>query len=338
MPKQQPPAIKTDAWAALRDSVKTAPQEWAWNGFLLLALGEAIALQARGMAPWWAFTGWLALLGLAVLAQRFINRGSRWAWAYYPLAMNAGFTFMGPSLAASNPWRADAILQAIDHKIVGENLSLRIEHWGSPFWSDAFSFGYMFFMVLLFGAMAGYLLKAERSGLARFYAGLFTLYGLGFMGYLIVPAAGPYVAMKSQFAQSIAGGWLTQFKAYVVPRGTNHMDVFPSLHIAISSYIWLSLLRDTKRLGWIVAPAVLLLWGSTIYLRYHYAIDVAAGAALGLFCFFAVARGFTPAAQVPGFTGGASLAAPPPSSPAQDGADAQERPAAEGRLMQSPQE
>ena len=54
-------------------------------------------------------------------------------------------------------------------------------------------------------------------------------------------------------------------------------DVFPSLHVAISFVVWLYAYRNSKKLFWILSPLILSLWLSTLYLRYHYLIDVVAG-------------------------------------------------------------
>src|SRR4029077_18302191 len=54
-------------------------------------------------------------------------------------------------------------------------------------------------------------------------------------------------------------------------------DVFPSLHVAISFVVWLYAYRNSKKLFWILSPLMLSLWFSTLYLRYHYLIDVVAG-------------------------------------------------------------
>jgi membrane-associated phospholipid phosphatase len=54
-------------------------------------------------------------------------------------------------------------------------------------------------------------------------------------------------------------------------------DVFPSMHVAISFVAWLYAYRNSKKLFWILSPLILSLWLSTLYLRYHYLIDVVAG-------------------------------------------------------------
>jgi membrane-associated phospholipid phosphatase len=71
--------------------------------------------------------------------------------------------------------------------------------------------------------------------------------------------------------------------------GSNGVDVFPSLHIAVPAFILaFDFLHHRKRF-WLCLVPVLFLWLSTVYLRYHYFVDVLAGfllavLALGLAC------------------------------------------------------
>jgi hypothetical protein len=257
--------------------------ELCWSLFLLIATLRATVLSVSPI-DWPLCTGWLALLAAFVWACRQIRKDGttarRWGWAYYPVAMNVAFLMLGPTIKNATPWRADALLQAIDTHLVGTNLSLRLQPWVSPVLSDLMSLGYMFFMVLLFGSLLFYLLRSPH--LERCYRGLFSVYGLGFAGYAVLPAAGPYVALADRFAVPIQGGWLTALNAQMVVTGSNQVDVFPSLHIAVSLFLWLTLLKDYRRLGVLLTPLLVLLWASTIYLRYHYCVDLIAGACLAL--------------------------------------------------------
>ncbi|MBI3857133.1 MAG: phosphatase PAP2 family protein, partial [Planctomycetes bacterium] len=66
----------------------------------------------------------------------------------------------------------------------------------------------------------------------------------------------------------------------LVARGTTGVDVFPSLHCAVTAYLLGFDFRHNRRRFWILLAPGVGLCLSTIYLRYHYAIDVAAGFAL----------------------------------------------------------
>jgi membrane-associated phospholipid phosphatase len=66
------------------------------------------------------------------------------------------------------------------------------------------------------------------------------MYLVGFAGYLLVPAGGPYIAFPEVFAYPVHGGAMTA----------------------------------------LLAPIILALVVATLYLRYHYGIDVLCGIAL----------------------------------------------------------
>jgi membrane-associated phospholipid phosphatase len=58
------------------------------------------------------------------------------------------------------------------------------------------------------------------------------------------------------------------------------------MHVAITFLVWLYAWRNSRALFWAVSPLVLSLWVSTVYLRYHYLIDVVAGLVLAPPSFF----------------------------------------------------
>jgi hypothetical protein len=270
--------------------------ESCWLAFLVGACLRATVFSSSRMA-WPLLPGWLALIVAffwACWQTRKDTAGARrWGWAYYPIAMNAAFLMLGPTIKKATAWRADDLLLRIDSYLIGTNLSQRLEPWISPALSELMSLGYMFFMLLLFGSILFYLFRSPH--LERCYCGLFSVYGLGFLGYVVLPAAGPYVALADRFSTPIHGGWLTALNEQMVSTGSNHVDVFPSLHIAVSLFLWLTLLKEHRRVGKLLTPLMLVLWVSTIYLRYHYCIDLIVGAVLALSVFWLTAVNRRPA-------------------------------------------
>ena len=60
------------------------------------------------------------------------------------------------------------------------------------------------------------------------------------------------------------------------------MDVFPSVHVAVSAYLLLFDWRHRRRrFRWFLLPC-LILWFSTLYLRFHYFVDELAGVVAAL--------------------------------------------------------
>jgi len=220
----------------------------------------------------------------------------RIAFLFYPVAMNVLFPNMRQAIPAINWGRMDAALQSIDSALVGTNLSLRLQPLAHPWLTELFSFCYfLFFPYLLFSLI--YYFCSDLAVLRKFIIGLFTVYGLGFLGYSLVPASGPYLAMADQFSVPLTGYWFTRWNAAVVAQGSNGVDVFPSLHCAVSAFF---LFFDRRHRPWrfrlYVVPCVGL-WISTIYLRYHYLIDLICGFTLAALALYLARRGDPPASE-----------------------------------------
>ena len=119
--------------------------------------------------------------------------------------------------------------------------------------------------------------------LKEFTAGLFTIYGLGFLGYSFIPAGGPYLAYHESFDVPLLAGPVTAINTWAVIHGSNGVDVFPSLHCAISFFLlFFDRTRAPLRFRIMLLPCFGIVF-ATIYLRYHYFADLVAGFALAAF-------------------------------------------------------
>ena len=284
--------VRRDARGAPRDATDTVacsssllPHELAWGAFLALVWVRVAAAQgAFGRVS----LLWLALAGataVAVLAAR--RRASLAAWRARLLAflvvMNAAYFLMGDVVAAVGGGRHDALLQRADRALFGAPLPLYLDAVGAhPLLVDLLSACYFALFPYILVSCVRYAIRAraELATAQAFYAGLFTVDALGFLGYLFVPAQGAYLDIPGAFHHALEGGWIARLNDAVVHRGTNRVDVFPSLHVAASAFM---LFFDRRHAPWryrlYLLPA-LGLWVSTIALRYHYGVDVIAGFAL----------------------------------------------------------
>ena len=245
------------------------------------------------------FLGPEALLYLAMLAVdagliAFCRRQptrARWLLRllFHPIALNVVFLHMKEAIPRIAPQRLDLALQRIDLALLGGNLSLRLESLIHPVLTEILSFCYLLFFPYLLFSLVWYFRK-DLDTLRAFLVGLFTIYGLGFLGYTLVPAWGPWVAMAEQFRVPLTGGPITRLNDLIVRLGSNGVDVFPSLHCALSSYFLFFDRRHTRWRFLLYLAPCLGLWFSTLYLRYHYFIDLLCGFALSAFALWISAR------------------------------------------------
>jgi hypothetical protein len=175
--------------------------------------------------------------------------------------------------------KVDGLLLEWDRALVGETPAIVWEPWLRPWLEDMAMGGYLFFFYYLIAGPGHYCVHDVRL-FRKCMVGLFTLYGVAFMGYTVLPAAGPHCWMT--FATPLHGPMLLDWTLKPVNVASNSIDVFPSVHAAVSLYL---LLFDWKhwrrRFWWVLAPC-LLLWFATLYLRFHYMVDLLAGGVVAL--------------------------------------------------------
>ena len=208
---------------------------------------------------------------------------------FYPVAMNAVFFTMASAVLKVTPHKCDDLLASLDRALFGATLSARAQAITTPALTEVLSFCYLLFFPYLLISWFYYAWRGLPL-LRKLMVGLFTIYGLGFLGYSLVPAGGPHLALPDEFTVPLTGWAITRFNALVVAKGSNGVDVFPSLHCAISCFL---LFFDRQHARWryrlYLVPCVGL-WLATIYLRYHYFVDVVAGFALAAFALWIANR------------------------------------------------
>jgi membrane-associated phospholipid phosphatase len=181
----------------------------------------------------------------------------------------------------------DAALIAWDQRLFGLQASVALQRFVSPPLTAWMEFAYTFHILNIPIVACFVYLARPRVRFREMMSGLLVVSFFGLLGYLLVPAIGPLYTLRHEYTVP-----LSQPLA-IVNRQIEFMDfarikrdVFPSLHVGISFVVWLYAYRNSRRLFWILAPLILSLWVSTIYLRYHYLVDVLAGLILAPLCFW----------------------------------------------------
>jgi membrane-associated phospholipid phosphatase len=169
----------------------------------------------------------------------------------------------------------DAMLLALDRRLFGETPAVTLQRLITPWLTDTLVIAYFLHLVL----PAILAVSLYRQGLGKFRAFLLAVFlagAIGSTGYLLVPATGPAVAFPELFTVPLSGRvegtLLGLIDAARAPR-----DVFPSLHVGISAITLWYARKNGRRWLWCFLPLVLGNWLATVYLRYHYLVDVFAG-------------------------------------------------------------
>lgn len=248
------------------------------------AYGTYLAAMTAGLiaAGAWGYGALYALMfgSLIWLTQRRVGaptwRNLTTELAFFAVTMNVSFQAMAGAIPAIREQRYDALLLGLESRLVGGSVNVWAERFVTPAATEFLSACYLIFFPLLLVSLLRYFFR-QKELLANFYRGLFTVYGIGFLGYALVPASGPWLAYPELFGVALDGGPITRLNQAIVVAGSNGVDVFPSLHCAVTAYILGFARRHHPReFRWLLVP-VAGLWCSTIYLRYHYLVDVLCG-------------------------------------------------------------
>ena len=174
----------------------------------------------------------------------------------------------------------DPALIAIDRKLLGVDAAVWMGQFGSPWLTRVMVFCYLsyFFAPAI---LASLIYWADRRQLFRdFLVSLCVTTLLGYTGYLLVPAVGPYIYQAELFPQRLPGVGLASQSLLISTidalKGSAR-DCFPSLHTAHTTVVLAFAWRFSRVAFAVYLPIALGLYVSTIYLRMHYAVDVAAG-------------------------------------------------------------
>jgi len=193
----------------------------------------------------------------------------------------------------------DPQLARIDAWMFGVQPTLWLQRLASPWLTDGLALAYSsyFFTPTILGVLL-YAAGRTREFRAFMLAVIAAMY-LGFLGYVLVPAIGPLYYLEGQYdaPARLAGLWFYDAAhAFMNDYRSINRDCFPSLHTAISALTlaWAWRARALHPLGrtvaWVYLPLTLALWFSTVYLRYHWVIDLIAGWALAAIVMVTVPR------------------------------------------------
>jgi membrane-associated phospholipid phosphatase len=276
--------------ATKRNDIAVLPHEWCF-GFFLALTGARLFLKG-GAAMAWSFVFLGCLAGSVVVIRWAARHPTPWRWRvrllYYPAAMGVSFYAMEYAVPLLGIPQVDAVLLAWDRALLGETPAVAWEKHLHPWLQDISMAGYIFFFYYLV-AGPGYYCIRNVPLFRKCMVGLFVLYGIGFIGYTVFPAGGPHRWMT--FQTPLHGPWLLDWTLESVNAGSNGVDVFPSIHFAATLYLLLFDWRHHRRRFWWALAPCLLLWFSTMYLRFHYFVDLLAGVIVALIA-WAAARGY----------------------------------------------
>ncbi len=197
------------------------------------------------------------------------------------------FTEFRYIIPAIRPHDLDFILIRLDNLIFGKPPSVILEKYLNPYFVDLLQICYSFFYFI--PLITGIYIISKRNFEDYDFFYFYVCYGffLSYIGYLFVPAIGPRFTLKSLYSVSIQGHFIYNTLVSIQNSVEKiHRDCFPSGHTMMVLMVLHYNFKKYRNLFWLfVIPSIFLLL-ATVFLRYHYFVDLLGGVVFYFFVIF----------------------------------------------------
>jgi len=272
-----------------------ASQDWLVLGYLVALLGALAAGRGRDrdicaqhvVVDLAVYTVVLALVRLPVLPWG----GAASSLLYRAAVLGAvlgSFFQLREILPAVSPWTEDARIYAFDLRVFGCEPALYMDRFVSPRTTEWFAFFYFFyFLILTIHVLPMLFFQRDTRLLGAFAVGVLLIFLTAHLLYLAVPGWGPYWYLRASFEHPLAGGTFWRLVREAVEAGGAQKDIFPSLHTAVPTFLAIFSYRHRNRWPFNYTWGPMAFFATqiiiaTMFLRWHYLVDVVAGVVLAL--------------------------------------------------------
>jgi hypothetical protein len=279
------------SWTSFVNSF--ASQDWLLLGYMVallvaLAFGKGTnrsACMIRVSADLGAYLFVLTLVRLQILRW-----GGTAASLLYRLTIMATllgtFFQLREILPAVSPWSLDAQIYAFDLRVFGVEPSVWFDRFVAVRTTEWFAFFYfLYFLILAVHVLPMLFLQRDERILSRFGISFLMIFLTAHLLYIVVPGVGPYSYLRSTFQHELQGPTFWPLVREAVDAGGPQKDIFPSLHTAVPTFIAIFSFRNRRlvpfKYTWpVMAFVALQIMIATLFLRWHYLVDVVAGLTL----------------------------------------------------------
>jgi membrane-associated phospholipid phosphatase len=273
------------------------------HAFLQVARWEA----TPHAALWLAFDlgSVAAVVAIAHSTREQHRRGAMLRLIHGMVTVPLAFTQVGLLIAARAGPDHASTLAAWDRALFGCDPLVAIEVFAHPLATEVLQWCYALYLITPVVAVVLLLIHADTLTLVRSQFSLLGVYYGSYLGYHIFPASGPNihnnfgapspvdipVVVRHTFTDPLPGVWQTDaIREWIFNAEVTKFDCFPSGHVAVAICCLVYAFRAKRCAGWMLLPLCLGIVLSTVWLRYHYVVDVFAGILLALVGFLVLER------------------------------------------------
>ena len=261
------------------------------TGAYLFIIGLLATVFADHIVQWWWYplTHAMLILALGMFLCKIPAQPTGWMrfvrWWYPAFLIPPIFSELQHLVHPINPVDIDAHLVAIDFALFGVHPTVWLEQCTVPWLTEYLQLAYVSFYFLPFILCVPLYRRGQFLAFRTALCALLLSYYVSYLLYFLTPAQGPRFYLADAHSLPLAGLWLTApIQTLLDTLEGIQRDAFPSGHTAIALVVLALTTRYQRHWRWpmLVMTGSLVL--STVYLRYHYVIDVLAGGLLAVFC------------------------------------------------------
>jgi hypothetical protein len=262
--------------------------------FYLLELNVAVLIAAESPYRTQSLLQVIGLLVVFLVCLTLVRSqalsSSFWSALLYRIGIygtvQQSYFFFKHLLPVVNPGSLDHQLYALDLQLFGFEPAIWMDQFVNPLTTEWFAFFYFCYFFLLAAHIFPIIFGSrDQMLLGEFMLGMLIIVCIGHTGYILVPGFGPFRAMPEMFERELPSGlWMDLVWSTVRTNGAMK-DIFPSLHTAGPCFIAMFSFRNRDRLPFRFTWPLLTFFAAniiiaTMFLRWHYVIDVFAGFSL----------------------------------------------------------
>ena len=270
-----------------------SPQDWLVISYLLYL--NLILLPKHACTGWGASAVRMAsllaffLLVLVPVRARWLRDGFAGPLLYRTAlqgTVQTSYFFFAAYLPLVNPKSLDPLLYSLDMRYFGFEPCLFFDRIMTPFSAEWFAFFYFcYFFILAIHTIPILLFARNERLLGEFSFGMLMLFCVGHTIYTLVPGFGPYRELAPLFQHPLPSGFWVDTVLRAVATGGAQKDIFPSLHTAAPTFIALFSFRNRAHLPFKYSWPIIAFFATniviaTMFMRWHWLIDVVAGLTL----------------------------------------------------------
>jgi PAP2 superfamily len=284
-----------EGWAR-RTLREAAVHDFVVFAFLLILSGAVLATRSsaeRSACIVRTASLMLAFLTAIVLVRGRVLRRSWVAALVYRLGIygpvQISYFFLKHVLPLVNSTTVDQKLYDFDLSVFKFEPAMAWDRFVNPATTEWFSFFYFGYFLLMAAHVVPLLFFGRRKQLVgEFTFAMLILFSIGHTLYMVVPGYGPYRAMADAFQHPFPQGTWHELVMNAVRSGGAQIDILPSLHTGAPTLLALFSYRNRDKLPFrytwpVVTFCTANIIIATMFLRWHYLIDVVVGFSLAVF-------------------------------------------------------